>query len=259
MLEDNHADIIGKACAGLGVSRDRFREALREEPDGRAVRAAASALGFDAEALLAIAKKKYTPDPGPLPDGFAMFTTSFGDMKVNSYVVWDSGAKVAAAFDTGSDCDGTLHFLRVRGLRLESIFITHSHGDHICALGRLIENSGAKAWSAEPVAGAERFAPGKKFSVGGLAVSSRLTCGHSPAGTTYVVDGLARKIAITGDALFAGSMGRGNTSYADALRTTRAEILSLPPDTLLCPGHGPLTTVSGELAHNPFFAGTPVR
>jgi len=54
--------------------------------------------------------------------------------------------------------------------------------------------------------------------------------------------------------VFAGSMGGGAVSYADAMRTNRAEIMSLPAETILCPGHGPLTTVGEELQHNPFFA-----
>jgi glyoxylase-like metal-dependent hydrolase (beta-lactamase superfamily II) len=70
-----------------------------------------------------------------------------------------------------------------------------------------------------------------------------------------VIGGLERPVAIVGDALFAGSMGRANTSYADCIRTNSEEILSLPTQTILCPGHGPLTTVALERKHNPFFAG----
>ncbi|TSA32186.1 MAG: MBL fold metallo-hydrolase [Verrucomicrobiaceae bacterium] len=252
MLEDNHADILGKACSGLGISPGRFPGAFLDSPDEVGLRAAAGSLGLAAGPLAAIARGEYLPDAGLVPDGLAMLTTPFGGMLVNSYVVWDG--KSAAAFDTGSDCDGILDLVRERGLRLESVFITHAHGDHIYDLDRLLEKTGAKAWTGEAVAGAELFAPGRGFSLGSLKISTRLTRGHSPSGITYVVEGLSRRIAITGDALFAGSMGGGKVSYADALRTTRDEILSLPPDTLVCPGHGPMTTVGGELVHNPFFA-----
>jgi len=71
---------------------------------------------------------------------------------------------------------------------------------------------------------------------------------------TYVVTGLARPIAIVGDSLFAGSMGGGNVSYEDALRNNREKILTLPDETIICPGHGPLTTVGKEKRDNPFFA-----
>lgn len=257
MLEDNHADILGKACTGLGISPGRFPGAFLDSPDEMGLRAAAGSLALAPNPLMAIAHGEYLPDPGEVPDGLAMFTTPFGDMLVNSYVVWDGNS--AAAFDTGSDCDGVLDFVRERALRLESVFLTHAHGDHIYDLDRLLEKTGAKAWTGEAVAGAELFAHGRGFCLGSLKISTRLTRGHSPCGITYVVEGLSRRIAITGDALFAGSMGGGKVSYADALRTTRDEILSLPPDTLVCPGHGPLTTVGGELLHNPFFAGQAGR
>ena len=60
-------------------------------------------------------------------------------------------------------------------------------------------------------------------------------------------------VAIVGDALFAGSMGGGMVSYEDALQNNREKILTLSDDTVLCPGHGPLSTVSQEKSHNPFF------
>jgi glyoxylase-like metal-dependent hydrolase (beta-lactamase superfamily II) len=71
-----------------------------------------------------------------------------------------------------------------------------------------------------------------------------------------VIDGLARPVAIVGDAIFAGSMGGGGVDYGAALKTNRAEILTLPDDTVICPGHGPLTSVGGQKIHNPFFPAT---
>ena len=70
---------------------------------------------------------------------------------------------------------------------------------------------------------------------------------------TYLIKGLERTVAIVGDAIFAGSMGGGMVSYDDALRTNKEKILSLSEDTILCPGHGPMTTISEEKANNPFF------
>jgi len=63
----------------------------------------------------------------------------------------------------------------------------------------------------------------------------------------------APHVAIVGDALFAGSMGRATGQALLAKQRIRECILTLPPATLLCPGHGPLTTVAEERAHNPFF------
>ena len=70
-----------------------------------------------------------------------------------------------------------------------------------------------------------------------------------------MVTGLARPIAIVGDSLFAGSMGGGNVSYQDALRNNLEKILTLSDETIICPGHGPMTTVGEEKQRNPFFAG----
>jgi glyoxylase-like metal-dependent hydrolase (beta-lactamase superfamily II) len=72
---------------------------------------------------------------------------------------------------------------------------------------------------------------------------------------TYVVKGLSRPIAVVGDSLFACSMGGGNVSYDDALQNNLEKILTLPDETIICPGHGPMTTVGEEKVHNPFFAG----
>ena len=72
---------------------------------------------------------------------------------------------------------------------------------------------------------------------------------------TFFVTGLARPVAIVGDSIFAGSMGGGNVSYEDALRNNSEKILTLPDETIICPGHGPMTTVGEEKQHNPFFAG----
>jgi glyoxylase-like metal-dependent hydrolase (beta-lactamase superfamily II) len=89
-----------------------------------------------------------------------------------------------------------------------------------------------------------------------LRISHRETPGHAADGVTYIVGawpGDPPSVAIVGDAIFAGSMGRGNDSWEVARQKVREHILSLPPETLICPGHGPLTTVAEEEAHNPFF------
>ncbi len=259
MLEDTYEDILGKACVGLGMSPGRFPNAFLPPPNEEAVRQAAGELGLDADALIRIAKGSYEPEAGPVPEGLAVFATPFGDMIVNSFLVWDPASCSAAAFDTGTDCDGMLDLAKEKGLRMEHVFITHTHGDHIYDLDRLLEKSGAKAWTGEPVQGAETFDPGREFSIGSLKVSTRETSGHSPRAITYVVEGLERRLAVVGDALFAGSMGGPKISYAEGLRSLREKILSLPGDTLLCPGHGPLTTVDLEIANNPFYPAASIR
>jgi hydroxyacylglutathione hydrolase len=235
-LEDNADDIIGKAQRGLRLSGEK----------------SPAKLGLNAAALQAIAEKKWYPnDPGPIA-GLVCFNTPFQDMTVNSYVVFDPQTKAAAAFDTGADCAGMLEL----PVKIQQIFLTHAHGDHVMELDRLVERTGAKAFISdrEPLAGATPFPDGQTFSIGRLKVETRRTSGHARGGVTYVVTGLAERLAIVGDAMFAGSMGGGLVNYAEALRTNRESILTLPDDTVICPGHGPLTTVGEEKRHNPFFA-----
>jgi glyoxylase-like metal-dependent hydrolase (beta-lactamase superfamily II) len=265
-LEDTFADILAKARRGLGLDVDdaAARAGIStavangllggnfDEPGARAL---AAVLGLCPDRLAAIGRQDYHPEEIPLFDGLSQFNTPFDDMTVNSYLVWDPATREAVAFDTGSDCTGMLDALREHNLRLTLILLTHAHGDHILELDRLQEKTGAPAWigDREPLEGAQPFAPGKTFTVGGLTIATRSTWGHSPGGITYVVHGLARPLAIVGDAVFAGSMGGGNVSYRDALQTNRDAILTLPADTVICPGHGPLTTVGEQRRVNPFF------
>jgi len=235
-LEDNAEDILGKARRGLRLPGETSPEKL----------------GLGAAALRASTAKSWYPnDPDPIP-GLACFNTPFEDMTVNSYVVFDPQTRQAAAFDTGADCSGMLQL----DVKISHIFLTHIHIDHIVDLERLKERTGVPAYVSErePIAGAETFADGREFQIGGLRIETRRTSGHARGGVSYVVTGLARRLVIVGDAIFAGSMGGGMVSYAEALQTTRDGILSLPDDTVICPGHGPLTTVGEEKLHNPFFA-----
>ena len=264
-LEDHFSDIVGKAMRGLQITDTQLAatagvtpEAVNQLRDGAwdetTARAVAPVLGLKADALCALGHRAYAPAPIAL-DGLAQFNTPLEDMTVNSYLVWDAASGNAIAFDTGADCSEMLAFLTEKKLRLALLLLTHTHGDHIFDLDRLKAKTGAPAFvgDREPLDGAEPFAPGRSWTVGALKIETRLTWGHSKGGITYVVSGLARPVAIVGDAIFAGSMGGGGVSYSDALRTNREEILTLAPDTVVCPGHGPMTSVAEEREHNPFF------
>ncbi|MBA2432720.1 MAG: MBL fold metallo-hydrolase, partial [Chthoniobacterales bacterium] len=193
---------------------------------------------------------------GPI-DGLAQFNTTYGDMTVYAYLVWDPASREAVAFDTGADCGELLKRAAVEDLSFRLILLTHAHPDHIEALDRLRADTGAPVHTPEheTVAAADIIAAGQEFKVGALSIEARLTSGHSRGGMTYVVTGLARPVAIVGDSLFAASMGGGAVSYAEAVRNNLEQILTLPEETILCPGHGPLTTVGKEKRENPFFAG----
>ena len=267
-LEDNVGDIIGKAQRGLGISDSKLAEKarvgsetirkLREgDVDEAALLSVAPILGLNAQALRDLAKGEWHPKKIEARDGLAQFNTDYHGMAVNAYLVWDPASHGAAAFDTGADSSEMIRFANRHKLDVQLILLTHAHADHVADLPRLREETGADVFAParEPVPGAELIEEGKRFRLGNLQIDTRLTWGHSPGGTTYVVTGLAQPIAIVGDSLFAGSMGGGNVSYQDALRNNLEKILTLSDDTIICPGHGPITTVGEEKRHNPFFAG----
>jgi glyoxylase-like metal-dependent hydrolase (beta-lactamase superfamily II) len=213
-------------------------------------------LGLSAEALRDLAQNKYRPDVGEIR-GLAAFNTTYHDMAVNAFLVWDPKSQEAIAFDTGADCRAVLDRVRNEKLTVKLILLTHAHPDHIADLSRLQKETGAPVYISErePTAGAETISEGHQFNVGDLKVKAFLTWGHSPGGMTFFVTGLARPIAVVGDSIFAGSMGGGNVSYEDAIKNNVEKILRLPDETIICPGHGPLTTVGQEKRHNPFFVG----
>jgi hydroxyacylglutathione hydrolase len=267
-LEDNVGDIIGKAQRGLRisdtelaekarVSSQKIRQLREGDFDELALLRVAPVLGLAGRALCELAKGEWYPKKIDERDGLAQFNTHYHDMAVNAYLVWEPGSRAAAAFDTGADCNEMVRFANRHKLNVKLILLTHAHADHVADLPRLREETGADVFApaVEPVPGAEAIEEGKRFRLGNLELDTRLTWGHSPGGMTYVVTGLSRPIAIVGDSLFAGSMGGGNVSYDDALRNNLEKILTLPDETIICPGHGPMTTGGDEKAHNPFFVG----
>ncbi len=271
-LEDLYSDVIAKAQRGLGVTDEALAEkselTLRvvqrvkgNQPERAPLERFAAALDLDPESLIALSEDRYRPTVTVPEDGFAMFTTPYGGgMTVNSYMFWRSDARTAVVFDTGSTCSGIIATSKSAGVKIDAIYLTHTHPDHVADLRRLREFSKAPIF----VGNEERMnepkmigiAAGSSSGAGPLKVKARSTPGHSPGGMTYVVEGLPLSFAVVGDALFAGSMGGvAPELYPAALKANRAQILSLPDETILCPGHGPLTTVALEKKHNPFYAG----
>lgn len=265
-LEDFAEDMLGKSIRGLRLSLRELSDAsrvsqsaidalLKGEFDEPSARAIAPHLGLCPDALAASGNKSWQPKPAALA-GVAMFNTTWKDMRVNAYLVWDPETKSACAFDTGADASGMIKFAEANGLDVNTVYLTHTHPDHIADLDRVLDafdNPPAFVSEHEPVDGAAPIDEDHTGQIGALSLETRRTWGHSPGGQTYVIRGLARPIAIVGDALFAGSMGGGMVSYADALATNRAQIFTLPDDTIVCPGHGPMSTVGEEKAHNPFY------
>jgi len=216
----------------------------------------AQVLGLQRRALEASYAKGWYPDNVPVVEGVKQFNTPLIDMTVNAYLVWDPASKDAAVFDTGADASELLQAVNAERLGVKYLFLTHTHQDHVAELGAIVQKTHAEVYAPdlERVAEAKVAREGDQFRLGKLRVDVRLTNGHSPGGSSYVIHGLQVPVVVVGDSLFAGSMGGAPNDYQKALRNNVEKILSLPPETLICPGHGPLTTVANERKHNPFFS-----
>jgi hydroxyacylglutathione hydrolase len=271
-LEDHLGDIVAKARAmtsvstaaaasTAGISEDEL--AMLEEsgkiPGKMNYAALAPLIGLNAVKLEGIAGG-WLPSPKDLSQWreVRVFTTTSEGTTVNCYLVWDEVSREAALFDTGFDAKPILDCIVENQLDLKYVFVTHSHYDHVTELPKI-----RAAFPKVRVRSSSKNAPvdqrnknAEIVHLGGLRVTHRETPGHAEDGVTYIVGNWqedAPIIAIVGDTIFAGSMGRGNPDGNLAKQKVREQILTLPADTLLCPGHGPLTTVAEEKANNPFF------
>jgi hydroxyacylglutathione hydrolase len=271
-LEDHPGDILRKARAMQGLTAAAVAAAVGmpeasltafetegQSPTALDLAALARSVGLHPEKFTTLANG-WRPGAVALNrwQRLVQFTTAGGDLTVNCYLAWDPATRAAALFDTGLEARPILDCLAENQLQLQHLFITHSHWDHIEALPALrAAFPAAQLHNSSPHApAAQRNQPGAIVALGGLRIAHRETPGHAEDGATYLITGWpgqAPAVAVVGDTIFAGSMGRGNQSWELAREKIREHILSLPPETLLCPGHGPLTTAAEESDHNPFF------
>lgn len=269
-LEDNFTDVIAKAQRGLKITDEQLAARAEVSVEDVAavksgevispvIRRIARHLKLGPDALDELAHRRFYPVAPVFSRGFAMFNTPCDDMTVNSYLLWDPRSRFAAVFDTGANADGLIGTIEAENLDVRHIFITHTHEDHVMALPALVDACPrAEIWSSErePIdhPKARTFPENGHFHIGELTVKTLLTWGHSPGMTTFFVTGLSWPLAIVGDSIFSASMGGSLEHYADQLRNNREKILTLPRNTVIAPGHGPLTTLALEKQHNPFFA-----
>jgi len=197
---------------------------------------------------------------------------SLGPMGTNCYVVRaDSSAKEAAVVDPSGDAAELRLTLAGLGATCTAILVTHGHWDHLLGVADLAEGTGAPvhmpAGERTLLESPERFTPsgvvlrpytpdvllegGEALELAGITFDVVSVPGHSPAHLAYHSDGHL----FSGDVLFQGSVGRTDLPGADwetLLASIRTLVDSLPPGTVVYPGHGPITTLGDELARNPF-------
>jgi glyoxylase-like metal-dependent hydrolase (beta-lactamase superfamily II) len=272
-LEDNLGDIIRKgrkasqvseeaAAAAAGLSAAELSELEKTGTSARKpnLPALAAKIGLDGKKLQDIANgwKPSEKDLGTWRE-LRVVTTNANDMAVNAYVIWDEVSREAAVFDTGWDAQPLIDLIESNKLTLKHIFLTHTHEDHIKGL----ETLRAKYPKAHLHTSSKSAPPQHRnrandfIHLGSLRITNRDTPGHAEDGVIYTIGNWpedAAHVAIIGDTIFAGSMANGFISWDTLKQKVREQIMSLPGETLLCPGHGPLTTVAEEKAHNPFIS-----
>jgi glyoxylase-like metal-dependent hydrolase (beta-lactamase superfamily II) len=195
-----------------------------------------------------------------------------GPLQENAYLVRDRETGKAAIIDPGDDAGVLIEAIEASGARLQAIWLTHAHFDHIGAVAPIRRRYGVPVhlheadlplFEAGPMYAAsfglpfegdeppgERFVDGQGLRLGELSFEVMHTPGHSPG--HVVIHG--HGVAFAGDCLFAGSVGRTDLplSSAEAFGRSLSRIVALPGATRVLPGHGPATTIEAELRTNPF-------
>lgn len=187
-----------------------------------------------------------------------VITTTRDALAVHCFLAWDEVSREGALFDTGWDAAPILELIDQNSVALKHVFLTHTHDDHMAGMAALRERFPhvrihTNSKTAPPQ---HRIRANDCISLGSLRITNRDTPGHAEDGVTYIIGNWpedAPHVAVVGDTLFSGSLATPHQSAPLLKQKIRDQILALPPDTLLCPGHGPLTTVAEERAHNPFF------
>ncbi len=195
----------------------------------------------------------------------------------NCYLVVDEEAGACAIVDPGEEAGLILHKVQETGARPVGIWLTHAHLDHVLGVPRIAADTGAPVWlhpadrplyDAVPEQAAwfglappdrlpapdQELSHGMRLPVGNLSFAVRHAPGHSPGSVCFVAPG----VALGGDVLFAGSIGRTDLpggDYETLIASIERELLPLSDDTILYSGHGPETTIGRERRTNPFLTG----
>ena len=196
-----------------------------------------------------------------------------GPLFSNCYIVWDEDVKLGVVIDPGDDAGDILDTIKKLGIKIKYILATHGHFDHVGAVAPLrkklnvdflaheddfffIEDgeNAARRWGIdiEQPPKPDRFIKdGDKIKVGKFELEVLYTPGHSPGGVCFLYD----KIVFGGDTLFQGSIGRTDFrkgSFEDLSKSIKTRLYTLPDDTIVYTGHGPVTTIGDEKKFNAF-------
>ena len=272
-LEDFFGDIVGKARRGQGISESELAqqvglsvrqigqiESYELTPDDQAICRLADALHLDGEKLAEVARG-WVPTKGnaAFEDENMRVDRLILDagMTVNCYVLTCRASGNGAVIDPGGQAQLILD--AIADIQVTHILLTHGHGDHVGALEAVADATQAQVCGCERdfalMAGRSRRVTelvdeGWQTAIGELSIDTVSLPGHTGGGIGYYTS----PVFFSGDALFAGSLGgaRGD-AYQGQIQAVRAKVLSLPGETTIFPGHGPITSVAQELAHNPYF------
>lgn len=199
-----------------------------------------------------------------------------GQFAQNCYLIGDEAARECVVVDPGEESGRILAEAARRGWSIAGIWLTHAHVDHILGVEHVKAASGADVrlhpgdralydglpqqaeWMGISAAAAPApdhdLRDGDELTVGAHAFEVRHVPGHSPGSVAFVGSG----VVVSGDALFAGSVGRTDLpggNGATLLASIRRRLLTLPDDTVVHSGHGPATTIGAERRTNPFLTG----
>jgi hydroxyacylglutathione hydrolase len=201
-----------------------------------------------------------------------------GPFQENCYIIGDEASGVGALLDPGDEAARIAMAVEGTGLEIGSIIVTHTHIDHVGAVVALVDEYTCPVLmhaEAEPmleqlptqammmglrfgkVPTVDRYVEDEEIlEVGDLRLRSLYTPGHAPGHLAFYVED--EGLVLSGDALFAGSVGRVDLpggSMEVLMRSIEERLLTLPDQTVVCSGHGPRTTIGNERASNPFLQG----
>lgn len=272
-LEDELGDVLEKALHRAGLTCESLAEhaqvplgkildAIDYRPDLSCdeLRRLAATLQLNEVGLCALGSGKYpTPEIGALPFCLWPLRMPHGIGVANAYLVGECGASHAILFDTGAGIDAIATAWPRAVRSLDAVFLTHVEAEHTGGLCEILARFGAPS-AFIPVGasapGGRPMGDGATHRCGPLEVTAFATPGHAAAHNCYLVRAAAAPagaaLLVSGDLVFAGSVGGAYFSHEQLHSSLRRMLGAVPANTVIAPGHGPLTTVENELRYNPF-------